>query len=59
MYQADNILGEIRDKMEDGDLNRKDLEGFERAAFNVIDYITFWEDLTKEEQDKINKERDA
>ena len=24
--QADNILGEIRDKMENGDLNKKDLE---------------------------------
>ena len=32
MYQADNILGEIRDKMEDGDLNRKDLEYISAAT---------------------------
>ena len=31
-YQADNILGEIRDKMEDGDLNRKDLEYISAAT---------------------------
>jgi len=37
----------------------KDLEGFERAAFNVIDYITFWDDLSKKEQDAINKEREV
>ena len=37
----------------------KDIEDFERAAFSVIDYVTFWEDLSKKEQDKINKERDA
>ena len=38
---------------------KKDLEGFESAAFNVIDYITFWEDLSKKEQDEINKEREG
>jgi hypothetical protein len=26
MYQADSIIGEIRERIDNGDLNRKDLE---------------------------------